>query len=110
MGRTLSAGRIDPAELREALGRLVFVYGALQWDKPFLAPLFTFLKLHKPGRERRLPLYAKIVLTWLMERLKERRAHPLQTRRTIERAILRVDAKAEGLTIAVGGWQYGRYS
>ena len=30
MSRTLDEGCVDPAVLREALGRLVFVYGALQ--------------------------------------------------------------------------------
>ena len=32
--------------LREALGRLVFVYGALAYDKPFLGPLFAFHELY----------------------------------------------------------------
>ena len=104
MSRVLEAGMLDTAELREALGRLVFVYGALQWDKPFLAPLFFFLKLHRPGVQRKVPLYVRIVLTWLRERLVERRAHRLQSRKVIDRAVLRVDAKAEGLAVAVGGW------
>ena len=38
--RVLADDRILMRELREALGRMVFVYGALKADKPFLAPLF----------------------------------------------------------------------
>ena len=41
--KTLAAGRVNTSELREALGRMVYVYGALQYDKPSLAPVFTFL-------------------------------------------------------------------
>ena len=34
-----AAGSVGTRELREAIGRMVFVYGALSWDRPFLAPL-----------------------------------------------------------------------
>ena len=103
MSRTLTNKRVDTTKLREALGRLVFVYGALQWDRPFLAPLFAFLSLHRPGVVRKLPLYVVIMLSWLRDRLRARRAHPIKTRKVVERALLRVDAKAEGLAVAVGG-------
>ena len=38
MSGVLQEGRVHVGELREALGRLVFVYGALVYDKPFLGP------------------------------------------------------------------------
>ena len=91
-------------ELREALGRLVFVYGALTWDKPFLGPLFTFLSHHPPGTYVELPLYVKMVLAWMRGRLENRRAHAVRPRPRLEDAVFRVDAKAEGMTVAVGGW------
>ena len=74
MSRTIKARKVNTAELREALGRLVFVYGALTYDKPFLGPLFAFLKVHWLGLTKRLPLYVLIVLSWLRDRLKGRRA------------------------------------
>ena len=83
---------------------MVFVYGALQWDKPFLGPLFAFLALHPRGRVRRLPVYVLIVMTWLRDRLRVRRAHPVRERLSLDGASLRVDAKAEGHVVAVGGW------
>ena len=104
MTRTLANKRVDTTELREALGRLVFVYGALRWDRLFLAPLFSFLGLHRPGVVRKLPLLVMVVLSWLRDRLRARRSHVIRTRKVIERALLRVDAKAEGLAVAVGGW------
>ena len=66
--KSLEARKLDPAELREALGRLGFVYGAWLYDRPLLAPLFAFLALHRPGREVRFPLYVLIVLRWLRDR------------------------------------------
>ena len=49
MTRMLDNGGILIRELREALGRLVLVYGALTWDKPFLGPLYAFMSRHSPG-------------------------------------------------------------
>ena len=101
---TLSAGAVCTRELREALGRMVFVYGALTWDRPFLGPLFAFMKVHAVGAYVQLPLYVRIVLKWLMDRLTTRRRHPLMVRKKLQKDVLRVDAKAEGLVVAVGGW------
>ena len=36
--RTLKTREVDTGELREALGRIQFVYGALVYDRPFLHP------------------------------------------------------------------------
>ena len=102
--KTLGARRVDTGELREALGRMVYVNGALVYDRPFLAPLFAFLSLHPPGVTRRLPLYALVVLKWLVDRIRARRAYPVKQRTAVKKAVLRVDAKAEGLSVAVGGW------
>ena len=100
----LDTRKVNTTELREALGRIVFVYGALHYDQPFLAPLFAFLALHPPGVDRKLPLYALIVVRWLRARLRARRAQPVRQRASIKHAVLRVDAKAEGLAVAAGGW------
>ena len=96
---------MDTHELQEALGRMVFVYGALVYGRPFLcAPLFAFLAVSQPGTTGPLPLYALVVLKWLLDKLQQRRAHPVKQRAVVKRAVLRVDAKAEGLSVAVGGW------
>ena len=104
LSSALEAKRIDTGELREALGRLVFVYGALRYDRPFLAPLFAFVALHRPGVTRRLPVYVLVVMRWLRDRLRARRTLPMVERARVKNAVLRVDAKAEGLAVAVGGW------
>ena len=81
----------------------MFVYGALQYDRPFLASLFACKALHPVGVTRKLPLCALVVLRWLRGRLRKRRSRPLRRWATIDGATLRVDAKAEGLAVAVGG-------
>ena len=55
--RVMKAGMILMRELREALGRMTFLYGTLVQDKAFMAPLFAFLKTHAPGACVQLPLY-----------------------------------------------------
>ena len=102
--RTLDARRVITTELREALGRMVFVYSALQWDKPFLGPLLAFLALRRPNVQRRLPVYVCLVLEWLRDRSRAHRAHLVRRRLNLSGSSLRVDAKAEGKTVAIGGW------
>ena len=38
LSRTILAQHVDLKELQEALGRMVYVYGALSYDKPLMAP------------------------------------------------------------------------
>ena len=101
--KVLDARRVHTGELREALGRMVYVYGALNYDRPFLGPLFAFLSVHPAGVSRRLPVYALVVVRWLRDQIRRRRSHVVRRRGSIEKAVLRVDAKAEGLVVAVGG-------
>ena len=58
--------------------------GALQYNRPFVAPLFTFVSLHRPGTKERLPVYVLVVLRWLLSRIRKRRAHPVRRRATLE--------------------------
>ena len=68
--RTLADNRVLLRELRQALGRMVFIYGALPWDKPFLAPLFAFLSHGEPSACLELPLFVRSVMSWLLTRIK----------------------------------------
>ena len=106
--RVLADDRILMRELREALGRMVFVYGAIKHDKPFLAPLFTFLNTRPAGACVELPLFARMVLEWLRGRLKARRAQEVAAVRPEAGPLFRVDAKAEGMAVAIGGWAPAR--
>ena len=105
MSRTLEQGRITRKEMQEAVGRLVFVYGALSWDRPFLAPLFAFIHTGDLHVSTPLPLFVKSILFWLRARLRQRRSFPCHIDHQWRGSLMRVDAKAEGMTIGVGGWQ-----
>jgi hypothetical protein len=102
--KRLKENRVLLRELREALGRMIFIYGALAWDKPFLAPLFIFLSHGPPGSCLELPLFVRTVMQWLLQRIRARRSYPCGTIRHKKGSVLRVDAKAEGQTIGIGGW------
>ena len=51
-----------------------------------------------------MPVYVKLVFKWLRDRIEVRRTHPCMINRTAAGTIMRVDAKAEGASIAIGGW------
>jgi hypothetical protein len=103
------------ADFDSALGRLSFVCGAILYDRPFLAPLFSLAAItrKKTGGKvdlRRLPPYVKFILLHLGERLKNRPSiHCLRGRPKMGGVIerFRSDAKAEGDIVTVGGYQTG---
>ena len=80
------------------------VYGAVHYDQPFLAPLFALFAWRRPDVTRRLPVYVLVVIRRLRERLRTRRALPMRERARLKNAVPRVDAKADGLSVAGGGW------
>ena len=100
----MESNRVLMRELREALGRMVFVYGAIKADRAFLAPLFAFLATRPAGSCVELPLYVRMVLIWLRGRLAKRRSQVVAVEQLDHGALFRVDAKAEGMTVAIGGW------
>ncbi len=104
MQRASRDGASDVGELRSVVGRLSFVAGALEYEKPFLAPLFAYLAMH-PGRGVRvLPTYVRLVLRFLAERIARRRHYPSAVARSFQRHPFRVDAQAEGDAVGIGGW------
>jgi len=102
--RVLHSKMILMRELREALGRMTFVYGTLVQDKAFLAPLFSFLNTHAPGACVELPLYVSMTLGWLRAQLARRRTARIAAPSAHLGCLFRVDAKAEGMAVAIGGW------
>ena len=49
-------------EFQEGLGRVAFVCGALDSDRPLLAPLYAFVVRHTPNSVKPLPLCAPVTL------------------------------------------------
>jgi hypothetical protein len=106
--RVARDGRVRLDDFRAALGRLGFITGALEFERPFLAPLYTFLSLVSADGTRDLPLYVTTVLTHLAARFSARRLYPSAVRRVKSAEAFRVDAHADGDAIGVGGWMPSR--
>ena len=95
---------VQVGRFQESLGRAAFVCGALEFDRPFLGPLYIFASRHDPSATRPLPLYVVVVMTFLRGRLRERRHYPCGARKVSWSEAWRSDAKAEGEDIGIGGW------
>ena len=100
-------GGVLGRELKSVLGRLSFVAGALRHVRPFLAPLFSWASTMAPGTFSKFPDAVTILLDFVREEVKRkpmRRAEPLEK---CPVDIFRVDAKAAGEDIVIGGWETG---
>jgi len=104
LGSVIDARVVNVREFTAGLGRAAYSCSALEYDRPFLAPLYTFAALHPLDSQQPLPTYVLTVLQFLRDRLLVRRMYPCaQPVVDLEEAI-RVDAKAEGETATIGGW------
>ncbi len=97
-------GRADVGRLRSGLGRLCFVVGALEWERPFLAPLFAFVSKQPKLGHRALPLFVRVIAQFMAARISLRRLYPSAISRNCNIEPFRIDASAEGDRIGVGGW------
>ncbi len=97
-------GRAEMSWMRSGLGRLCFVAGAFEWERPFLAPLCLFLSRQPKHGVRTLPLFVRLVSSYLASRFALRRAYPSAIARAQGLEAFRIDASAEGDVIGVGGW------
>ena len=57
-----SSPTIHMKTFEEGLGRIMFVAGALEHERPFLGPLYKFLILHPRNAMRRVPPYVSFIL------------------------------------------------
>ena len=88
----------------EGLGRIMYVAGALEFKRPFLAPLYKFMNLHPRDSVRRVPAYVAFTLRYLATQVEEcRHSCCASVLRSAETAP-RVDAQASGTRTGVEGW------
>ena len=78
----------------EGLGRAAFVFGALKYERLFLAPLYTFAALHPADAIRPVPLFVTVVLKYLVGQVRRRRFYKRVATRRPWRSAPRVDANA----------------
>ena len=96
---------VHMTKFEESLGRIMYVAGALDYERPFLRPLYRFLALHPRNVTRRVPSYVSFVLRYLASQLaKSRHCECAESLRSMKWAP-RVDAQASDFRTGIGGWE-----
>ena len=101
----LASRGVTGREMKSALGRLVFVAGALQHVRPFLGPLFAWASVLRGGTFSKMPDAVAILLTYVRKQIE---GDPMVKVRAVSKQrveAFRIDAKAEGEKIVIGGWE-----
>jgi len=104
LGSVLAERVVLVRDFAAGLGRAAYSCGALEYDRPFLAPLYTFASLHQLDSRQPLPTYVLTVIKFLQDRLLVRRMYPCAQPLEPMAEAIRVDAKAQGETATIGGW------
>ena len=104
MRKLISDKSVRICDFVERLGRASYVYGALEFDKPFLAPLYSFASHYSMSSVRPLPLYVMVTLKHLADRLELRRHYCCSATQASWESAWRVDAQASKDGVGVGGW------
>ena len=105
--KRLELGGVVGRELKSVLGRLSFVAGALRHVRPFLAPLFSWASSLAPGTFSKFPDAVVILLEFVKEEVQRNPMRPAEPLEVDPVDIFRVDAKAAGEEIVIGGWETG---
>ena len=102
--KVASSTTIHMASFEEGLGRIMFVAGALEHERPFLAPLYKLLTMHPRNTVRRVPPYVSFILRYLAGEISKKRHYVCGTRITPPDCSPRVDAQGSEERTGVGGW------
>ena len=96
--------RVALGELREGLGRLVFVSGPIEHIRPILGPLFACASAGPRFVCPRLPTMFLILMEILASELETSLMLGCREGSKERGELFRLDAKAEGSEVAIGGW------
>eukprot|EP00435_Cladocopium_sp_Y103_P059542 s1184_g21.t1 len=106
--QVLAANGVLGREMKAALGRMGFLAGPLKHARPFLALLYKWTSKLGAGAFVEIPVSLRLLLRFFLESVTR---NPLRPPKGIPRPggeIFRVDAKAEGAMVVIGGWEtYG---
>jgi hypothetical protein len=94
-------------EIREGLGRLGFAAGPLEHLRPFLGPVYAWCAVTHPSAYVAMPLLLRIVFELLLGATLAKRVIHCREPRRQRGELFRLDAKAEGDDVMVGGWETG---
>ena len=97
--------RVRLGELREGLGRLQFLAGPLEHLRPFLGPLYAWSCAGARFARPKLPVMLLLILKYIGEELQRGSMAECRSRTKHLGEMFRLDAKAEGENVAIGGWR-----
>ena len=97
--------RVRLGELREALGRLQFIAGPLELLRPFLGPLYAWSCAGPPHAQPVLPTMLLLIMRHLEGQLRASCVAHCREKAKDLGEMFRLDAKAEGDAVAIGGWR-----
>ena len=95
---------VSMASFGEGLGRIMFVAGALEHERPFLGPLYRFISIHPKDSIRRIPPYVKFILRYLADQVTNQRHYQCSSMLTTTECLPRVDGQASAQRTGIGGW------
>ena len=101
----LARGGITGRDLKSALGRLVFVAGALRHVRPFLGTIFAWSAVLAPGTCASFPLGVRLVMELIRQEIGGCRMSDVCEWPRYPVDCFRIDAKAEKDDIVLGGWE-----
>ena len=102
----VSSGRVVIRRLQEGLGRLGYVAGPLEFLRPFLGPIYAWVAAAPADACLTIPAMIRLVLHVAGTLIREQHVVPCQPLcMDLGEEFLRVDAKAEGETVVIGGWR-----
>ena len=99
---------VHMAAVEEGLGRIMFVAGAPEHERPFLGSLYKFLTMHPRNSVRRVFPYVAFILRYLSKEIMKRRHYLCGMKLTSADCIPRVDKQASTERTGIGGWFLAR--
>ena len=101
----VAEGRMQLGELREGLGRIGFAAGPIEHIRPFLGPLYAWASAGPRFARPKLPIMILLIMKYLAAEILDFHMVPCEARTRDLGEVFRLDAKAEGDTVAIGGWR-----
>jgi hypothetical protein len=103
----LAQGPLLVKTVQEALGRLGFAAGPLDQLRPFLGPIYAWVSAVHPRAFVHPPLLVWLSMKFLLAAAKISRTISCRHQVRSLGELFRLDAKAEGDDVVVGGWRTG---
>ena len=97
-------GRTQLGELLQGIGRLGFITGAVESLRPFLGPLYAWTSAGPRYARPTIPPMLLLIMRYLARELREFRMMPCERKALQLGEVFRMDAKAEGEKVVIGGW------